>query len=412
MSDCGCSNPSPIVPPGCIPSGLAICDSRFLTLGSVTPGRILVIGPNGQCMQFLAAAGTVDAPLSGLVVMGADGRSYVTREPMLTLPLINPLSTGAYPSTNVQWARMLVAPAHAGENAWQMVAAPSAGDWLVSVSGGLFKFTEATSGGGASTAVCQTDASVGKITLNGCYNTGTNDTPVWAIRKLTPVMNRVVVGIVPGDGSFNGHRHLPDDVELQHPLLRITTQARFTQIVQLDPATTNPFTNGLGTTVAFGTGAITDTMDVVYSPTDKTLRFRPAPIYKCVSINVTSRFPSSGSLPSAYTQLTGGHCQSGNIDVHSKNLMIFATVNLNGTGSGDSAPQIDWAIFRDGSLLAGSEMTNAGDTRTRQVNVMFIDENVPPGTHSYELRIKRFSTGYADAQDITSSKFVIISLPN
>jgi hypothetical protein len=375
-----------------------------MTLARLAPLRLLGVGNGERCQAFLKAAGTTDNPLAGMIIVGPDGFAYVTRTPALSLPIINPFADGAYPATPT-WTTFLVSQPGGDEQPWQMLKAPSAGKWLPEADGGLFHFVDSTTvNNGAS--VCTTDGQVEKIAMFGCANIGTNDAPSWALRKLQPVNKKVVVGIVPLDGSFSGFRVLPDAEELSHPKIRATTQFIGAQIVMLDPSLSTPFPDGIGSTVSFGVGAITDLKTMVYSPTTQQMHFRPAPIYKNYRNNVPI-VASMGDWNTSYAEFIGSHAVAPAVDIHYPNVIVSAYVLLK------DARSLDWALFRDGSLLTASEINTDTGSTTNRMSIFHVDENVPPGSHQYSLRVKKAGSppGSPAGTTIMSSRICIVTLP-
>lgn len=388
---------------GCSPSGSSspsepavLCSSEYLTLARLARLKLVGVGVDGQCQAFLKAAGTTEVPLAGFAFVGADGFAYVERAPSLALPYINKAGDGSFRSSDTFTTLLASAGAGDGDRAWQFYAAPSVGSYILQSDNGAFRFIDAGTVPGVS-AVCASGVSATKVQVFGCAQTGTdgNGDPIMGLRKLTPVDGAVVVGIIPGDGSYSGFRTLPADEALEHPLLKITTTASLKTLSFLD-ASDNDIADGLATSVGYGTGALADMVGVRWSPSIRQLVQQPPHVRYVNIVNGVQTWVRSGG----FTQIPGGHAQATAQNIH------YSAVRIRGdiyTNSGENA---DVALFRDGSQIA---LWDFGTARDMQVE--FIDTTVTKGQRTYDFRLRGGSGGSTGNIAVRASSIIVETLP-
>lgn len=375
-SDCGCTgtpqtgNSTPLFPN----AGYAtICDDRYLQLPTTATGRVLIVMPGSNCQVFLKSP--VDGsgnPLPGFLWINPDNTVQGIRTPALTLPFINPAVSGSHPATATFTALMATASG-ADPHAWQFYKAPTSGQFILQSDNGVFRFVDSGAAPGLTAACAAGTTTV--VHLTGCSKIGENGSgdPIYAMRKIAVTDKRVLVGVIPTNGDPPGVKTLPDNTPLVHPFGEFTDTLRMLKFVHLD-SSGNPITDGLATSVAFGANSIADLSVPMFSPTTKKFVFRPTPVAESLIVAVSA----SVSPTASYALIPSGHCQMSPKAIHYPKVRVTAVINL-GTDE-----NVDFALFRDGVMIQEFNFSTP-----ELVVCDFIDQNVPAGNRTYDIRQKR-----------------------
>lgn len=370
QGDCGCNGVGMQLQTAmavCPPTGARVTDDRYLTLVGSSHGKALVV-PNGSNSQTF-----LTSDFAGFAFY-RDGEITVVKDPQLTMTLLNPAVSGSYP---IPSGFKYLAGATGDPAEWRHIAAPTAGRWIMQSVNGQWVLTDAGSlpglqdiGNNGTTAV------QGGVML--LVNSGTDDDPVWVIRRLAVVDKRVIVGQIDEDTGAGSYRALPGGTFLEHPKARFTTlQSRTYATLDADG---DPITDGIEQAVVTGAGAITDPTRVVYSPT--TLRFYKEPVRTVATTNV----PTNGTStvpPTSYALMPSGHGAGQNLQYNYAKVMVAFTATMS---SGATSDVIQFGVFRDGVLLQEFENDDQ-----RKVTIIYVDLACPYGPHTYDIRWKKSS---------------------
>lgn len=380
-ADCGCG-PSGIqyggAQNGCAPSffppnGAIIADNRYFSLLTAPQGQLLLVPKGSNTQAFLKGA----AGFRGFVFYAGEEVALVNA-PMLTLPLVNPAVSGAFPATGATFPYIMVGTGDPA--AWQMVHAPTAGSWMIQANGGVFSLVDAgtipgmdTIGGSPSTVL------KGGLTMIVENPAGSGH---YTLKRMAVVAGHTIVGDVDEFG-VQGFKVLGDTQPLKHPISEFQ-ELRFNHLVALDD--TGTVLSELPLASMFGVGSIADPTRLVYSPANK--KIYKAPATTVVVTNVpTNLAAAGGNITASYANIPGGH------GAGISGVFNFRTVRVDFNAamtSGAASNTQSFGVFRDGILL--QEFDN--DIAT-QVSLVYIDQACPFGSHTYDVRWKRV-TGTAN----------------
>lgn len=206
---CGC--PSSSIPcaapaPTCDPCGTAIIQNDlYYTLTSAPKGKLLIVVPGTNSQAFLTTArGFLFDDGSGLGVQP-------TQTPQVTLPILNPAVSGNHPATGT--FKFMFAGSNGDPSAWNFLAAPTAGEYMVQSEGGVWKLVDVgTIPGLTGVGASATFAPIGQVLSLVETSEGSGE---YVVRKLKSFDERPIVGVDDDDGT--GIRSLPLDKRLTHP---------------------------------------------------------------------------------------------------------------------------------------------------------------------------------------------------
>lgn len=391
MSTCGCSNQFPFTYPTftqpCFPpdNAAAFANEAYRTLTKTPQGQVLVVALGGNAQQFLSApSGTQDA----LLVIGTDGQARGTRTPIINLPVLNAPSGGNYPATGSFQYLMVQS---SGGN-WQVLAAPTSGKSLLQTNGGSWSFVDAGTIPGLDEV-----GSSGTTVLKGMIVVITEPTTGnFVLNKLRVANKKVVVGDVDGSGN-EGFKTLTDVENLDHPKARHSDTLRVYKFVALD-AGGNDVGTGLPQAAVTGMGAIADPKRIVYSPTTNLFYLAPANVVTQNTVSLNSAATAPGS---SYSSLPGGHGAGISGTYNYDRVRVDFTAGMNASVSNYTTT---FALRRDGVVLFEQDNDHNGT-----VTLFFIDQNVPYGSHTYDI-VWKSTSGSGTGPVIKNSNLVTSTL--
>lgn len=387
--DCGCSPVPQSSTPVCPPTGAAaICDTRYFTLGASQKLKMLGVAAGGNCQTFLEAD---EAGGIGFIFMGPDGQVFVSDQPQLSLPPINPDAGGVFPIPG-GFSSLLIAN---GPNpqTWFSFHAPTAGTHSLISENGLWVLKDAASLSGQ-TAVCNNPSAVTKVALFGCVDSGTVDSlgaPIFVLRKLTPAHHKVVVGdIDPGTGVA-GFKILPATDELFHEFMKAGAMKAGTY-KQYDLAGPTDDTGG----IMVRPDTVTDAVLAMYSPTLFKFYRVPARTKESKTTDADVLVADNGSY-----QSMGGHCQFTALQFNFPDFFFACSIRIRSSGTDYTG--IFFGLFIDGVLVNEWDLKN--DT---SVALSYLHKGLAVGAHTVEVKFKQGVT--ADAMTVKFSTANIFSV--
>lgn len=362
--DCGCAGgvveSLQVARAVCPPTGARVTDDRYFSLVTTPQGRLLVVprGSNSQCFLTSDFAG---------FVLFANGEARVAKEIIMTLTLLNPAVSGSYPVPG-GFKYLMAATGDPAE--WRLLAAPTAGRWLVECVNGSWVFVDAGSIPGI-----QDVGQSGLTALSGglmmLVNAGTDEAPNWAIRRLAVADKRVVVGFVDPDTGAQTYRALAAGLFLEHPKAKFPIlQCRTFEMLDADGIV---ISGGLEQALAIGVGSITDAINPVYSPTAK--RFFKAPLQTFEQYKIDANVAATETV--SYALMPSSHGQAASLNFNYPIVRIDFQIRLT------AAAGVTFGLFRDGAFLQEVNTESALD-----VSLVFMDKTNPLGAHTYDIRMK------------------------
>lgn len=379
---CGCGQAFPTYSPFTAGScNAGITSDLYTTLTSVNGVKLLGVAPGTTSQVYLTGT---NGP-SFLMWDTASNSFKTNTTPALSLPVVNPAVSGNFPATG-NWASILIASGSAPQQ-WQFATAPTSGSYLLGTTNGTFGWLNAGTVPGIN-QVAQSGAVWAKAdVLSVNLVNGAADT-----RKLMVVNKRVLVGDT--TGGIPGYQPLADSVPLEHPLLAVTDTARFYKAQALD-VNGAAVSTGFPIAVATGGDPTTDFDFLGYSLLKKQIMRQPVHTVFQRAVNLDGSWTPTGS----YGALPGTHGTGGSENYNYKTVLISFSATLRVTGD---TQYLQFAVFRDGQMVVGSEKDN---DNARVVVLDFVDTNVPPGAHTYDVRGKR-SSG-SGAFTVANSQFIV-----
>lgn len=368
QGDCGCSTSSRQYDrPVCPPTGARVTDDRYFSLALASRGQALVVPKGSNSQTFLTG------DFSGFVFFG-DGEVSVKKDVQLTLTLLNPSVSGNYP---VPGGFKYITGATGDPAEWRHIAAPSTGRWIMQSVNGQWVLTDAGSIPGIQD-IGNSGLTVTQGSVMMLVNSGTDEAPIWVVRRLAVADKRVIVGQIDGDTGEATFHTLPVGTYLEHPKAKLTEFLCRT-FATLD-ADGNAISGGIEQAVVTGAGSISDPTKMVYSPATK--RIYQAPPGTLAVTNVPDNGTST-TITTSYVALPSGHGAgiSKQYNYPTVRVDFFGTMN-----SGTASSVIVFGVFRDGTLL--QEIVNDDQ---RKIAFCFVDQACPYGIHSYEIRWKKTS---------------------
>jgi hypothetical protein len=400
--DCGCgtnpysqtlSNSGACADPAAGAEAL-ICDPKYYNLGSIVKVRMLGVALGGNCQQYLKPS---VAGRRGFVFMDTDGQVYVEHEPKLTLPFHNPAVDGVYPTpAGFPYLQIGVGP---DPIVWKHLVAPSVGELALVSINGQFLLRDVTSGSG-NTAVCSSGATIDKVSLFGCIDTGElddDDNPIYALRKLTVTHNRVLVGDIDGLG-VTGYKQLEDTDHLLHPLAVFPDlkAGTYQQTTAADPD--NP--SLLETGGMLVNDPATDNTVVLcgYSPTTNKFSRLAARTKEMLDVNADVAVADSG----AYVEM-GTHCKLENKVFNYPDFFISAMIRV-ANDAPDNFDGIDFGLFIDGVQVHTWDVKGKPDA-----TLSLLYEGISIGTHTVAIRFRQTSApGNSTIKYSNTSLFTVL----
>jgi hypothetical protein len=381
LSNCPCpqtGNANPIIPV----TGAVVADDKYFTLILAPKGQLLLVPKGSNAQAFLTAG----AGVRGFVFFEA-GEVAVQPAPALTLPLLNPLSGGAHPAPP-GWKYLMVGTGDPAD--WRMIAAPTAGSWVLQSQNGSYVLVDATSvpGINAIGASGTTTAKGGLMMLVQLTST------TYALQRLAVAHKRVVVGDIDSVTGASGYKALPDADALTHPIAQFTT-LRCREFLGLD-SNGNVLANGLETATVTGLGAIGDGKSVFYSTAAKRFFFRPDQTFKYTQVTTAS---ASTAPPATWANLPSGHGAGLSLNYNYGSVRIDFQMNQ----ATSAACQL--GLFRDGVLLNTFPRSGAAD-----YSFTFIDEANPLGARLYDVRWQSGTGSPGVARIINQSNLLVQTL--
>lgn len=331
--------------------------------------KLIGVPSGSKCQAFLVPATVDSLPIRGFLFDDGSGLgSFITNQPQITLPLLNPAVSSAHPATGT-W-KYLIIGGGSDPSPWLMMAAPTAGSYIVQTENGVFKLVEAGSIPGLD-AVGASAVFVPKAHVLGLVEVSPGE---FAARKIAVQHQRVLVGDVDG-GGIAGYKALGVGEQLAHPIGNLN-QFFCRTFTTLD-GSGNAIPDGLELAATFGVGAIGDLRRINYSPANK--RFFLAPARTLTTLSVSSASAST-SPPVSYDLMPGGHCAPAAVTLNSPNVRIEAQISFTATET------MGLGLFRDGVLIEERIVTVTNDPY-----VYFIESAAPLGSHTYSIRWKRIT---------------------
>lgn len=326
--------------------------------------RLIGVPTAGQCQQYLQRKrGFVFDDGSGL-------GQFISDAPELTLPIINTPSGSAYlapPSFP-----FFVIATGANPNGWRFVQGKTGEVSTVQWNGTSYVHVPA---GTAPTLVTACVAgTAANVALFGCVQTGLDGdgNPAYALRRMVAHDNRAIVGAIDGDGVQTFHT-LPDASALTHPIGKFTlTKWNTVQTLNDDGTDT---AGGMPDLIAYGTGAVTDAVACMYSPTTKKIYLKPDGLVS--SKTVTASF---GLTAGAYSTILDWT----NVVLNYRTLQVtfaFATGVVH---------KLTVDVLLDGVLKQQwlNYAISGGSAVDSQINGVVNIGAVSPGVHTIIVRIK------------------------
>lgn len=374
--DCPCSTPPDGIAP-CVETPATprtVCNDKYLTLTTSPKGQVLIVPKEAKCQVYLSST------FPGFLFFTA-GEVSVTKAPKLTLPLLNPAVDDAYPEP-ASFDYLAVADG-ADPASWYHLRAPSVGEWTVGVEGGKFLLKQA----GTIPGLNDIGESEDTETLGGLLLIVESpaDSGEYVLTRLAVADKRVVVGFVDADTGASGFKTLPDADFLEHPKAAFTT-LRFYQLETLD-SDGDVISGGMELAVVTGGSATTDGVRMIYSPAKK--RLFKAPAHTIHSTKVDTPMISGGVLPPVtFGTMPGGYGAGSSL------VYNYPTVRIDFTITFSLVEDVILGVFRDSVLVE-----EFASTSTSFVSLFCIDEDVPFGSHTYDVRWRKLSgTGNARAE--------------
>lgn len=361
--DCGCA-PFPVTFPSGEPCAPAGCDpflnDKYLTLTEGPLLKMLGVASEGKTLQFLSSPNVMS---DAILVMKPTGEQKATNSPKIPLTIKNPLDTGAYPPTG-SFSFIMVAES---DNSWKFLHAPTTGIYALQTTGGNFVLVDASSIPGINAIGAA--AFVPKANVLGLVAVSPG---VYQAKKIDVVHQRALVGDIDIDG-VKGYQSLPDGIPLFHPLGKFT-DLKFRGFSGLD-SSGDPISGGFAQGIAYGTGALTDGVLLMYYPGTKLLKLAPA--RTCIA-DFDASDGTSTAAPASFSMMPGGRCVLPSTPFNYPTVRLWAHLEFVANEG------IEIAFFRDGVLIS-----NQGNRNNLEMSAVFIDTNVPAGAHVYDMRWKR-----------------------
>jgi hypothetical protein len=365
--DCGCSPSYGVSHPVVAPTGARVCDDKYFGLMSSTDGQLLVIPPGSNCQAYLKGADGI----RGFITY-ENGTVRIDAAPRINMPVINPPVSGNTPATG--GFKYLLVGSGADPTNWQMLSAPTDGEFQVIAKGGAFGFVDAGQIPGINTV----GASAANTTKGNLLVVVESAPDEFTVRKLSVIHGRLIVGDVDSEGVA-GYKVLPSTDFLEHPKARFE-EVHAQQFVQLDDDN-NPIIGGIPELPVEGVGAITDAVLAVYSPTQKLFYRAPDRTKERVASSADVQVPDNGAW-----QAMNGHCTIDDVQFNYPDFMVSATVRSSiDNNSGNAADyNMDFGLFIDGALDYTWLIKGAKDNSMhRMVKGLAI------GNHTVEIRVRK-----------------------
>lgn len=362
-ADCGC--PQTGDARAICPTGPAmIADNRYFSLLTAPAVQILGVPLGGNAQAYLKPA----ANLPGFIVFGPDGQCRIVQQPEISLPPLNPAVSNVFPAPG-NWHSIVIATG-SDPNLWYTVRAPSAGRFIVQCENGSFTLVDAGSIPGINEVGSGLTTAKGNVLV---IVPGDVD-GTFVVKKLIVNDKRVMVGDVDGDGVA-GYKPLSASDYLEHPKAKIQELAfRQFESVDVDGVL---IAGGFEQAAFYGTGAITDAVRMVYSPTSKKLYFPPAHVRAKFVLATSS---SSVTLSSTY-QLIGGHLQMPSQNFHYGSAMVHFNAAF------AAAEGAYFGLFQDGTLIFEWKF---GEVAAGQglISGTYLIDALALGAHTFDIRMK------------------------
>lgn len=381
MSNCPCpqtGNANPIIPV----TGAVVADDKYLTLIVAPKGQLLLVPKGSNTQAFLTAGANV----RGFVFFAA-GEVQVSEAPALTLPLLNPSVANVHPAPS-GWKYLMVGTGDPAD--WRMIAAPTAGSWVLQSQNGSYVLVDATSVPGIN-AIGANGTTVAKGALLMLVQLTST---TYALQRLVVAHKRVIVGDIDSTTGAAGYKPLPDADALTHPIAQFTT-LRCREFLGLD-SNGNIITNGLEDATVTGAGAIGDGKSVFYSTAAKRFFFRPPQTFQYTQVTTPS---ASTPPPITYANLPSGHGAGLSLNYNYGNVRVDFQMNQAGAGAAYLA------LFRDGTQI--NEFPRSGSA---DYSFTYIDQGIALGPHTYDVRWRSGTSALGVARIVNQSNLTIQTL--
>ena len=364
-SGCGCptaqtGNSTPCA----VPAGALICDDKYRTLTESDEVQLLGVRAGSNCQAFLKGS----ASQVGFAFYRGGG-FRVDSAPQMTLPLLNPPTSGVYPNPG-GFKYMTAAVGDPGD--WRHFAAPSAGTWILYVKNGQWQLLDA----GAIPGIQEVGA--GGTTPKGQLLTLVQQVDgSWLAKKLEVVQSRVVVGDIDGSG-VGGYKPLAPSAALVHPIGKFQ-EMRLFALQMLDSSGTE-VAGGMKQAVVTGAGAVTDGVRMIYTPTTKELMKAPPATIAFTKVTTLS---ASTNPPASYAAMPGGH------GAGASRTYNYDTVRIDFEMRTNAAEIFSLGLFKDGTMIQEFAYTAAVSAQS----FFYTDTAVVLGNHTYEVRWQKVGGG-------------------
>lgn len=353
-----------------------VCDDRYLALALGQRVRLLGVTLGGNCQQYLTSTA------SGFVFFGADGQAFVSQQPALSLPPINPAVSNVFPP-GPNFGSLLISNG-SDPQVWYRLVAPSADEYVLTAEGGVWKLKPPGTAA-AQTAVCNSDGAVGKGNIVVCKKTGEDGDggAIYALKKLNVVQDHILVGNIDGTTGEVGYQPIDDLSPVKHTLSKFGLH-RSATFKQFDAVTGNDEAGGMEFQVVFGGVAnITDAIGVCYSPSTSKFYKRPAHIREHLTVDADVVVADNGTWVDM-----GGHGKFSNKNFNYTAFYISTTIRIRAAGVGGSpAPSYDLVLF---GLFIDGILVNTWDTKNGQdIALSWIHTALAPGVHTVEFKFQQ-----------------------
>ena len=298
---------------------------------------------------------------------------FVEDQPKLTLPVINTMNGQAY-ELPTGFPFLLVATG-AAPNPWKFVAAPTAGEYLLTSKNGDFELKDVGSLPGVVTPCYNSNlAASGKVLV--CTPTGQlddNGDPIYTVKKLDVDDGRVIVG------DTGDVKSLADSDNLEHPKAKIP-EFRSRSYQKVD-SNGDDVAGGIDVRPNAGDGSAADIF--MYDATTK--QFFKSPARTKVQYNYSGDVTVT---PAGNFVEVGSHMKVANVQTNYPALLLTANMQLvsfqNDGTTPDTDFNIDFALYVDGNekhvwLVKGN--------KDMSLTVLVTDMDI--GAHTFAIRVKK-----------------------
>lgn len=361
-------------PDGTCPPNPFFEDDRFLGLAAANRTRIIGVVSGAKSISFLRGALIATVPVPGFVFDDAAGPGqYVEPAPKLNLPALAAVA-------GVFSFRYLHVGTSATLSEWKQLMAPVSGEFILKVTGGNFTLVDA----GQIPGLNDIGASLSTITKGTLLGLTVVSPGVYTLTKFDVSNNRPIVGDTSGTAGF---KQLADADFLIHPKARFTTfQCRTFET--LDNAG-SAIVGGIEQALTTGASAVTDAIQMIYTPTLKRIMKAPARVFSFTENRTTT---TTATPTSSYAPMPGGHGIAPALDINYPNVRIDVLVQF----SNELANQT-LALYKDGSLLyEWSYEKGCAQSLT------YFDTGVTLASHTYDVRWKQGSAAVSSIIKYTS----------